>query len=517
LDAVAQIPLGVPAPSCYGRAVSPKDSAESLAQRRFGQKVVSLVIAGFLAVLLAGLASGLVMVRTQEFSRWVSHTYEVERHVANIRLAFEQLRSARRAVLLKISNASGISYTQARKRLFLEIDQVARLTIDNPRQQSNVRHLRQLTGELDRRFVASFDANVAGVNEDERGRQEAAAEVQALADRMLEEERQLLIERQASQRSAVESFYVVLGVAAVLLVVVGFGSVLVIRRYTTDLAGSRDQLRRLNADLETLVSERTRELQRANDEIQRFAYIVSHDLRAPLVNVMGFTAEMEASVKPLAALVEQVEREAPQLASSEATVAVREDLPESLGFIRASTQKMDRLINAILRLSREGRRAIAPERIDLNLLVRNVVDAIHHVLADRGATVEVAPGLPTVVTDRLSLEQILSNLIENAAKFLRPGVPGLIRINSVTRQGRVEVSVTDNGRGIDPRDHDRVFDLFRRSGEQDQPGEGIGLAHVRAQAYRLGGTIQLSSALGEGATFTINLPAVFAGTAEGQE
>ena len=68
------------------------------------------------------------------------------------------------------------------------------------------------------------------------------------------------------------------------------------------------------------------------------------------------------------------------------------------------------------------------------------------------------------------------------------------------------IAVADNGRGIDPRDHARVFDLFRRSGTQDQPGEGIGLAHVRALAYRLGGTIDVASELGEGATFRLNLP-----------
>jgi signal transduction histidine kinase len=73
----------------------------------------------------------------------------------------------------------------------------------------------------------------------------------------------------------------------------------------------------------------------------------------------------------------------------------------------------------------------------------------------------------------------------------------------------VIVSVADNGRGIDARDHQRIFDLFRRSGQQDQPGEGIGLAHVRALAYRLGGTIDVDSALGEGSTFRLNLPATF--------
>jgi signal transduction histidine kinase len=120
--------------------------------------------------------------------------------------------------------------------------------------------------------------------------------------------------------------------------------------------------------------------------------------------------------------------------------------------------------------------------------------------------VRVERPIPGIVTDRLALEQILSNLIENATKYLQPGRPGEIVVKGHTERGRVILSVVDNGRGIDPRDHQRVFDLFRRSGAQDQPGEGIGLAHVRALAYRLGGTIDVQSTLGDGATFRLNLP-----------
>ena len=81
-----------------------------------------------------------------------------------------------------------------------------------------------------------------------------------------------------------------------------------------------------------------------------------------------------------------------------------------------------------------------------------------------------------------------------------------MKVSGGSSGDRAWIEVADNGRGIDPRDHERVFDLFRRSGTQDQPGEGIGLAHVRALAYRLGGTITLRSALGEGATFRVSLP-----------
>ena len=126
-----------------------------------------------------------------------------------------------------------------------------------------------------------------------------------------------------------------------------------------------------------------------------------------------------------------------------------------------------------------------------------------------GVTVTVERPMPPLVSDRLAVEQILSNLIENATKYLQPGRPGHIIVSGEQERGRVVLSVTDNGRGIAPGDHLRVFDLFRRSGAQDQPGEGIGLAHVRALAYRLGGTIDLRSTLGEGSTFRLILPVTY--------
>ena len=104
------------------------------------------------------------------------------------------------------------------------------------------------------------------------------------------------------------------------------------------------------------------------------------------------------------------------------------------------------------------------------------------------------------------MEQIFSNLIDNALKYLKPGVPGDIAIRGRTKLGFAIFEIADNGRGIDPKDHQRIFDLFRRAGTQDKPGQGIGLAHVRALVRRLGGTMSVASELNNGSTFTITLP-----------
>ena len=274
-----------------------------------------------------------------------------------------------------------------------------------------------------------------------------------------------------------------------------------------DLSHARDQLHLLNTDLEGEVERRTADLQRANEEIQRFAYIVSHDLRAPLVNVMGFTAELDTATGVIAELIDRAEEHAPDIVTEEARLAAREDLPEAIGFIRTSTEKMDRLINAILKLSREGRRVLAPERIDIADVVDGIIATLKHVIDERGATIVIEGDLPAIVSDRLAIEQVLSNLIENAVKYLQPSRPGRIVVRGARSGPRVSLEVEDNGRGIAPSDHARVFDLFRRAGNQDQPGEGIGLAHVRALAYRLGGTIDVRSELGVGTIFRLSLPA----------
>ena len=142
----------------------------------------------------------------------------------------------------------------------------------------------------------------------------------------------------------------------------------------------------------------------------------------------------------------------------------------------------------------------------LEQIVRGIHDSMAHRLDETGATIDIDGALPAIVSDRVAIEQILSNLIENAVKYRHPSRPVAVKVSGGSSGDRAWIEVADNGRGIDPRDHERVFDLFRRSGTQDQPGEGIGLAHVRALAYRLGGTITLRSALGEGATFRVSLP-----------
>lgn len=307
------------------------------------------------------------------------------------------------------------------------------------------------------------------------------------------------------QRESAQALQWIEIVGAVVIVLVVGGAAWIVTVYTRDLLTARGQIEALNIGLEEKVQERTVELGRANEEIQRFAYIVTHDLRAPLVNIMGFTSELEASLPPIQNLVADAETEG--LNVDDAKLSATEDLPEAIGFIRSSTQKMDGLINAILKLSREGRRQLKPERIELNPLLKIATDAIHHQVSEAGGEIELDIEVPAIVSDRLSLEQVIGNLLDNAVKYSAANRPLRIAVRAKgAPANRVVIEVADNGRGIAEQDHERVFELFRRSGSQDKAGEGIGLAHVRSSVRSIGGDITLKSRLGEGTTFIIDLP-----------
>ncbi len=493
----------------------------NLSGRNFRRGVLGAMLVGFLLLLTAGTAAMLAARENQVRSSWVIHTFQVERALDRLTILTEQLETARRGFLLWRHDTALANYHARMRDIPPAVAEIARLTHDNAEQRQRVeviaaqveRHRQSVEQTVERaqsanpamRAMADFSVDASFFS---------MRELRATIGAMKASEERLLAQRTAAEDLAALRLNIVLAIAGGLIVIIMAGALWVVLRYTADLDQSQDELRQLNVGLERAVATRTAELSRANEEIQRFAYIVSHDLRSPLVNVMGFTAELEAAIEPLSTLIDRVDAEAPALMTREAR-ETKADLPEAIGFIRTSTEKMDRLINAILRLSREGRRTLTPAAIDVGAVTAAIRDSVQHKLSEIGGEIEVAGNYPAVVSDRLALEQILSNLIENAIKYRDPARPLRVAVTGRREGGRVVIDVADNGRGIAPADHERIFELFRRAGTQDQPGEGLGLAHVRALAYRLGGIITCISDLGQGATFRLSLPEVLEATKEG--
>jgi signal transduction histidine kinase len=430
--------------------------------------------------------------------------------VQNILLATEDAETGQRGFLLTDQESYLGPFNRGQTLLPALLDELgralpadARVSVLRQAVAAKIAELQQtvdLVRRSDRAGALAVVATNAGKAEMGRIREVAA---------VLAREQQAELAAQSASIQAGGRLLVAIDLAGLMIVVVlaaiiGLG----LRSYLATLRTAQEEtanayraVAESNERLDETVIARTAALTSANEEIQRFAYIVSHDLRAPLVNIMGFTSELEQATRTLTAFAEAAEM------TQAAREAATDDIPEALRFIRASTSKMDRLINAILKLSREGRRSLALEPLDMARLLEELVTTMRHQAIAKDVEVTVGP-MPPLLADRVAAEQIFGNIVDNALKYLKPGRPGLIIISG-RQEGRMACfDIADNGRGIAQRDYERVFELFRRAGDQTVPGEGIGLAHVRALVRRLGGSIDCTSTLDVGTTFTIRLPAI---------
>ena len=489
-------------------------------RRAIGQTL--LLAAGFLVLVAISATSVVLVTEARKDSGLVVHTVEVENQINALLLEIRRAESAARGYLLTRGPEFLSDHDTAVAAIIPDIEKLSRLTTDNPFQVENVRKLRtavearlnQFTREMD--FIKQNQpaGAVALVREAAAGDSSGAIGELALAMRG-EEERLFTLRTATADRTQQLASLVTIAGSGLVIALAGI-SIFLVRRSARARDAAEALLRDNNLNLEATVDERTADLREANNEIQRFAYIVSHDLRSPLVNIMGFTSELDELRADIFKRIAALGRAAgsapvPVIAGESEPVLegedrqLAQDFSEALGFIKSSIAKMDRLITAILNLTREGRREFEPVRIDTRELIEAIVTTVAHQAAEAEAQIRIEP-LPDIVSDRLALEQIFSNLIDNALKYLKPGVPGDITIRGRTKLGYAIFEFADNGRGIDPKDHQRIFDLFRRAGAQDRPGQGIGLAHVRALVRRLGGTMSVQSELNNGSTFTITLP-----------
>jgi signal transduction histidine kinase len=484
---------------------------------------ILLLAAGFLVLVVVSAASVLFVDRSRQDNAWVVHTIEVENQTNALLLEVRRAESAARGYLLTSDPDFLRDHQEAVAAILPELDKLEELTRDSPAQTTNVKTLRtaietrldQFSREM--KFVEHGDTSSATTLVREAAAGDTLITIRAVAEAMRGEEDRLFDLRTANADLSQRLASMVTIAGSGLVIALAVISMFLLRRSARERDDAEARLRDANINLEAIVDERTADLREANDEIQRFAYIVSHDLRSPLVNIMGFTSELEelrgdifrrvaalgsvaAMARPVPAMAGEAE---PPLEDEDRQLS--EDFSEALGFIKSSIAKMDRLITAILNLTREGRRQFEPVRIDMGELIEAIVTTLAHQAAEAEAEIKIA-SLPPIESDRLALEQIFSNLIDNAIKYLKLGVPGKISIRGRTKLGFAVIEIADNGRGIDPKDYQRIFELFRRAGSQDKPGQGIGLAHVRALVRRLGGTMSVSSELGSGSTFVVTLP-----------
>ena len=252
-------------------------------------------------------------------------------------------------------------------------------------------------------------------------------------------------------------------------------------------AAARDRaeaaVRELNADLERHVAERTARLTDANQDLESFSYSVSHDLRAPVRAINGFA----------------------HLLAAHAGAALDEEGTRLLGNIIRSSAHMGRLIDDLLAFAQLGRSALDLRPVALAPLIERLVEQLQPQIDGCHAQVSVTP-LPLVRGDPTLLEQIFANLLGNALEYRRPGIPPRIDVSWQDAGERVAIAVRDNGIGIAPEHHARIFEMFvRLHPASAHPGTGIGLAIAARAAALMQGEITVESRADEGATFRVFL------------
>jgi signal transduction histidine kinase len=247
------------------------------------------------------------------------------------------------------------------------------------------------------------------------------------------------------------------------------------------------------------------ELRQCREEFKKFAYIVSHDLRTPLINLKGFSAELRFALETVQSALDPLLPHLDDGQRPAVTTAIREDIPESLEFIEFSVKRIDNFINAVLKLSRMSRRDLKLELLDMDALVQGVLETMAEQIGQRRVRVTIKSPLPEVFADRDSMNELMGILLENAVLYMDPSRPGEVEVAGEHNSSETIFSVRDNGRGIAAEDMHKIFEPFRRAGRQDVPGEGMGLVFAQTLARLHGGSIKCASELEVGSEFTFTI------------
>ncbi len=265
-----------------------------------------------------------------------------------------------------------------------------------------------------------------------------------------------------------------------------------VQERTTSLQEANKQLQQEIAErnrTEEALKERTGQLEGANKELEAFSYSVSHDLRAPLRAIQGFA----------------------QIITRRHRVNLNAEGQHYFDNIIEAGNQMSKLIEDLLMYSRLGRQAVHFKPVSLKDLLTEVVDnlAARVTEADAYFSLPSSDNLPVIHGNRTLLSQIFSNLLDNALNYRRPEIPLRVALTCQIEADHVSIRVTDNGIGIPPEFHEKIFNIFQRLHSQEEcPGTGIGLATVKKSVELLGGRIWVESVVGKGSTFYVKLPGV---------
>jgi len=308
-------------------------------------------------------------------------------------------------------------------------------------------------------------------------------------------------------------------ITIVLLLIAAYGSWKVAQAWIAQ-SEAEEKVRHINTKLEQLVQQRTEELHKnvleldnallelgqKNKEMESMIYIASHDLRSPLINIQGFSQRLEKSINIIGNRLS--ENDVPAEITESLTKILNNRIPTALEFIKSSSLKMDSLINGLLRLSRAGRVQLNVKALDINMMMEQIINNLTIQIQKINAKITVET-LPPCLGDTDQLNQVFSNIIDNAIKYHEPSRQLNIHISGYIENNTVVYKISDNGIGIEPDQRPKIWELFHRLDPAGSvAGEGVGLTLVQRIVERLHGSISISSEQEQGSCFIIKMPVI---------
>ena len=418
--------------------------------------------------------------------QWVAHTHAVMADLSALLLSVLEAENARRGFILTNDPRQLEPYYAAVKAIPEESRELRILVADNAVQLHRLHTLEPL---IKARMALLADSVHRAERTNESVRQvsltkEGALAMAAVRKETLEmeaAENLLLVERAVESRriygSTVALFIVGSCTAVALLLAVFF--------FLTHAVRKRRLAEELTLASNAKLQARTIELETINEELETFTYSVSHDLRAPLRHIHGFSKILLEDFGP------KME-------------------PDAQGFLRriqAATQQMGRLVDDLLNLSRLGRQDVNVRITGLHALVKEAIQDLHSEIGERKIDWKIGE-LPFVECDPGLMKQVFANLLSNALKYTRPKERATIEVGQATKDGRLEIFVRDNGVGFNMKYADKLFGVFQRLHRQeDFEGTGVGLATVLRIINKHGGQIRAEAELDKGAAFYFTLGA----------
>ncbi len=435
---------------------------------------------------------------------WLNHTMQVLTAVESANEQVAITNSALRGYLLVDNRTSEQRFEAAKQRFAAQLEMMANLTVDNASQRYRI--------QLLRRAVADKFAALDGVHRLRETHSLSAMPASALALALADspnnnvsvrylllqfenEERRLLGDRELASQSARRSAVISISMAFLLDIVLLIIAFEQMRRSGEDreklaeravlISNLNGELQGLNAELEERVAQRTRELEVSNQELQAFSYSVSHDLRAPLRTIDGFSLALEEDFAE----------------------ALNDEGRDYIRRVRSGVQRMGMLIDALLQLSRVTRSEVQRETVNLSQLATLIFEELRANDPERAVSFLTEENVIAEADPRL-MRVAFENLLGNALKFTSKTPEAQVTFGETSREGQTVYFIRDNGAGFDMQYVDRLFTAFQRlHGDRDFKGSGIGLATVSRIVRRHSGEIWAEGETGKGATFYFTLTA----------